>query len=548
MVSLPKKRKNFKIKTLIVVLILVVGGFYLLQHLLVSQFQKNFEEVLNSNPERAYDFRYRSLSLDLLRTQVKMEGITIAPINVDTSASNTIRGEVEMVLLNGVGVIDFLTNQTLTIEELRFEEPKFTLVHKEREQTKNSSGSFQALFQDIISRGEIKNFTLNGGEAGVFVRTDTLRQIGSFDGFHIEAKNLSTDIERLNYAIPFQFDDLHTAFSNLTLQLKEGQNLKLEQFDFHFKNESLFLKGLSLSYDKDWTSVALEEEFQKDIIEFSIGSINADKLSPLSTFYNSFVLISDRLLIDSLFLNDGRDKNIPRPPDEIKRNYTAIIKSLDVPIRIDTLEITNSQVTYSEINDGSRAIGTLRLMDLNSKLFNVTTIDSVKLSKPFRMELKALLNGAGEVTLKAIEDYETLNVNAELTLGPMDMKSLNPTLINLAGVEIKNGKLNGLRAQMNWDSEGSKNRFIIDYENLEVEVLKKNSNDRDKFLTRIGKAAYHQSHIKGDKHYHEPEYYSYRNKYRGPFNFLWVNVKDGVFQTVPSGVARLFIPKPSKPE
>ncbi len=544
--SLPKKSKNFKVKTLVVILVLIIGIFLSFQYFLVQQLQNQFQDLINAKEDRSYDIRYQSIGFDLLNTQVTMEDITIVPINVDSTAPNAIRGEVGSARLNGFGIVEFLTNKVVSINELKFEEPKFTIVHSRREQTAKSSTSLQDLFKDVISRGEIKNFTLTGGEATIFLRNDTLRQIGHFEDFYVQATNLFTDTVRMNYAIPFQFDDLHTAFRNLEFEIKEGEILKLDHFDFDFQEQSLMLEGLSLSHDKDWTSVAREQDYQKDIIDFSIKTIDISRLSPLSTFYNSLVFISDHVLIDSLVLNDGRDKNIPRPPDEIKRNYTAIIKSIDVPIRIDTLEIINSRVKYSEINDGSRAVGSINLTDLNCSLFNLSSIDSVEMNAPYRMELTALINGAGKVQLRAIEDYNTLNVNGELSIGPMDMKALNPTLINMAGVEVMNGKLNSLRVQMKWDKEGSKNKFIIDYEDLDVEVLKKNSRNKDKFLTKLGRAAYHESHTKGDKHYKEPEYYSYRNLYRGPFNFLWLNIKDGVFQTVPKGLARKFVPTSKK--
>ncbi|MDN3202693.1 DUF748 domain-containing protein [Algoriphagus sediminis] len=544
--SLPKKRKNFKIKITAVILLVVIGGFLLLKHFVVNQFEKRFEETINSNPDRAYDIRYESFSFDLVKTQVKMEGITIIPINVDSTTSNTIEGSVDLALLNGVGVIDFLLNQSLTIDELRFEAPKFTLVHSKREQASKSSGSFQDLFKDIVSRGEIKNFTLSEGEATLFIKNDTLRQIGSFEGFQLEAKNLATDIERLNYAIPFQFNDLHTAFRNLEMEISEGEILRLGNFEFDYGNERLHLADFSLTHDRDWKEVAREEEFQKDIIDFSVQSITLSKVNPLSSLYNSLVVIAEKVEIDSLVLNDGRDKNIPRPPDVVKQNYAAMLKALDIPIRINSVAIKNSKVTYSEINIGSSSPGTLVLENVNCKLYNLSTIDSIEMKKPLQIELSALLNGEGKVNLIAKENYETMSVDAELTLGPMDMKSLNQTLINMAGVKVNEGRILGLKAQMNWDLKGSKNKFQIEYDNLEIEILKSNSRKENKFLSTVGKAAYHKSHIQSDKHYQEPEYYSYRNIYRGPFNFLWVNVKDGVFQTVPSGVARMFIPKPEK--
>ncbi|MFC3880601.1 hypothetical protein ACFOSV_10455 [Algoriphagus namhaensis] len=538
--SLPKITKKAKTKRFLgwaLVFALVLFG--LLKGLEFT-LENQIEGLINTNEDRKYDLRYKSLNLNILTTKVKLEGVSIVPVNPDSTKS-FVSASLEEAQLNGVDVFKFLTSKVLTIDELNFLAPNFLLTLAGGQESSRGSSAFQDLFKDIISRGEIKNFSMKGGNAELYLASDPSRKIGSFNNFNITASDLSTDAVQLNHAIPFQFENIHTSLESFTYELDFGRHLSFDSFDFSYADQELTILGLKMGFENTWQDQAKLIGYQTDIIDFKLGSLKFKKLSPSASLYDSLVFVSEKLELDSLVLKDRRDKNIPRPKDEIKENFAALLKKLNFPLLIDTIKITNSSVEYFEINEGSTEAGVLLLSELDATILNATSMDSLEAIRPLEIALTGKLNEASDFSLNVIENYQDLSFSVDLEVGAMSMKSLNTTLVNLASIEIKSGQMTSLKLRMDAGTYSSRNHFSIQYSGLDFDLLKKDSQAKNKLLSSVSKVAYFQSFQKGDKHWNDPSYTTKRNRYRGPINLIWLSLKEGLLKTVPRGAARALL-------
>lgn len=313
-------------------LIYILGG--LLSLFLILGFGLSFwlssflKTTLNTNPERKYDIIFEDLSISLIRSSIELKKLEINPLNTEGEAS-IINASVEKAEIRGYSIWEFVISRRLTIAELSFVKPEFRLTHYDTISSHSkSSKPFQSLFGDVVSRGEIKNFSIQDGKAEYFIQGDSLRRIGGFKEMNLQATGLETDSAMMGHAIPFQLDNVHTSFKDLNYQVADDQNLRLGSFEFDFKTGELNLKDFSLSYDKPWQEIAKSKTFQQDIIDFHMGSLSISKLNTSSRLYDSLLIIAGSVSIDSLVFNDGRDKNIPRPKDELKKDFTADRKSV----------------------------------------------------------------------------------------------------------------------------------------------------------------------------------------------------------------------------
>ena len=101
---------------------------------------------------------------------------------------------------------------------------------------------------------------------------------------------------------------------------------------------------------------------------------------------------------------------------------------------------------------------------------------------------------------------------------------------------------------MNANRTQSSNTLVVDYDSLGLAVLKDHEHDYKKrgLVSSIANSAIRHTNLPDHKHYHVAEYDSYRNIYRGPFNFMWETAKEGMMFIVPTGATGLLVGNPEK--
>lgn len=522
------------------ILILFISIFFL-----ENWVENKFEKALNNNPDRKYDLTYDNLKVSFFQGDIKLERLKITPLNID-SLPTEINGSVEKATLEGISFIDFLTSKEITIDNLSFLNPDFTLVHKDFPKTHSeTSKPFQSLFGDIISRGEIRNFSLLGGKAELFFQKDSLEKIGSFDGLDIVAFGLETDSVQVGRTIPFRLENLAFSLDNLIYNLSSNQVLNLGSFQFDLLKGQMDLKRLSLKLSSSWEEHAKNQPFQKEVMEFDIGILAMKGLSTESSFYDSLMIISQTVEIDSLIFNVGKDKNRPKLPEVIKKDFSNLLETLSFPLAIDSLIVKNSHITYSEIELGKNKPGIISIGNLNGLILNVSSIESVERENSLIIDIKAKFNDSGDLNLHVDENYFERKWKVDLLLESMDMMNLNQTVNHLAGIAIESGEIQKLHLKMEGNPSSSDNHFLLEYKDLKMDLLNK-EDEKKGFLSSVANLAIHKQNLPGDKHYKELLYSTKRDIYKGPINLIWLSVKDGLMATIPTQTVQKLMPHPKE--
>jgi len=500
----------------------------------------NLPGIVNQNENRNYDILFEDVDIRIFAGSLDFQNITIVPLN--DSLPTTVNGSVRKIRMSGVKIMELVFERKVDISELRMEEPAFRLIRKDSTgRPAETSKAFQDLFRDIVSRGLIKNFVVEDGTAELYIQKDTLVRFGQFTDLRIRAEGLRTDSVTVLNAVPFQVENIQTSLKNLQIQVSENQLFKMGELDFDLKDKKFGFRDLSLKFSEPWTEEAEKMQVQLDMIEFDLKELKIISIKTNSDPFGLWTVIADKILLDSLVLHDGRDKNLNRPADVIKVGIEELIESIPFPVELDTLQIINSGISYSEIPKGESEPGTIYFKELNAIILNVSSIDSVQTGREMIIAANAKLNGVGamKVTLKV--PYNTGTFNLLATLGPMDMVKLNPTLELMASVKIGSGKLRGMVLEMDADAYKSRNRFTIDYQDLEIDLSKVSVDGikkKNAVLSKVANLAINRDNLPGDKNYLIPTYTTIRNRYRSPFNLIWLSARDGFFEVIPSGIGR----------
>ncbi len=526
-------------KIIIGLLVLMVLGFGAVFYM-EKWLSANLPSIVNQNENRNYDILFEDVDIRIFRGSIDFQNIMIVPLN--DSLPTHVNGSVRKIRMSGVKIMELVFDKKVNITELRMEEPSFRLIRNDSTgRPAETSKAFQDLFRDIVSRGVIENFVLEDGTAELYIQKDTLVRFGQFTDLNILAEGLKTDSVTVMNTVPFQVDNIHTSLKNLQIQVSENQLFKMGELDFNYKDREFAFRDMSLKFKEPWTEEVKKMDVQLDMIEFDLKELKIISINTNSDPFGLWTVIADKIVLDSLVFHDGRDKNIPRPPDVVKERIEELIESIPFPVELDTLQIINSEISYSEIPRGKSEPGTIFFKELNAMILNVYSIDSAQRDGELVIEADTKLNGVGamKVTLKVPYNSGTFNLLA--TLGPMDMAKLNPTLEFMASVKIGSGKLRGMVLEMEADAYKSRNRFTIDYQDLEIDLSKMSDDGVEKknaVLSKIASLAINRDNLPGTKNYRIPAYTTIRNRYRSPFNLIWLSAKDGFFEVLPSGIGR----------
>ena len=106
----------------------------------------------------------------------------------------------------------------------------------------------------------------------------------------------------------------------------------------------------------------------------------------------------------------------------------------------------------------------------------------------------------------------------------------------MVGVELVSGQMNRIQFEMDANEYRSGNKLQFDYSDLKINVIKEAENHQthsNSFLSAIANTAVRHNNLPTQGKYLRAEYISERNRYRGPFNFMWKSLSDGMTHIVP---------------
>lgn len=269
---------------------------------------------------------------------------------------------------------------------------------------------------------------------------------------------------------------------------------------------------------------------------FSAASFRAEGIG-LWRFFRRQISVSSAT-IDSLHLEILVDRTKalgPQTPVKLPHQSLQTGK----PLHIEQLRLEHSEILFSErAIDGSR-FGTIPFTELEAVITNFSN-DPLLMSRAKACEIDVRGRFAGAAPLLVRFEYDLsaprLNLAYRGSIGRMSAKALNPFLVSMEGVRIRDGQLDSAAFQVDVRDDVARGQLLLLYHDLEIETLDKVTRDRD-LSDALNTFIF--NHFKLDTHNpHEgkPPLLAPLQHRRLPetplFKFIWLTLRDGVFQTL----------------
>ena len=509
--------------------------------------ESKFLDRINSNPDRAYNITYSDFDLNTFLKGITLNEVSIEPINPGTGT--LITGHVDYATINGLVWKDLLFGKNLNINEIAFEQPLFEITPSTDTTKKASGKGLQVMFGDILSRVTLNSFRIQNGSI-VLMDPISKNVKGEIKKVNILASEIETDSLKFKHIIPFQMGNINIDIEGVTFELNDYTHFKLGHFHYNLKEEEFSLNDISLGYTIDWVEVSKLVGIQNDIIELNVKEIAIHKIEPSSNFYTQLDIDAQKVSIDELNIKLQRNKNIPRPPDTAKPIFQGIVNAIPIAILIDSIQISNSSITYSELGANKNESGSIKIQQINGNITKVTNMPKEQLNKGQLMaSINASIEGEAEINLDLSVPYENSTFSLDLDVGEMELTKLNPTLKPLAGVEIVSGQMSRIKYQMEAGPIHSQNKLVFDYSDLHLIMINEKSKNKHKkkvLLSAIANTAIRANNLPGQKKYLTSDYQSQRNIYRSPINYIIQGLIHGFTRIVPGKNVQKLINKDEK--
>ena len=504
--------------------------------------ETNFEARFNSDPNRAYNLTYSELDLDTFLNGITLINVSIEPLNPQKGA--VIKGHVDYATLNGLALRSLLFKKSLNISEIAFVRPKFEITLSPDTIQKTSGEGMQSMFGDIISGMNINNFRIDNGSVTLIDPiSKTIK--GQVKKVNIIATEIDTDSLKLEHIIPFEMEDLHVDLDDISIEINDYTHFELGRIQYKLKEKKILINDVSLGYSIDWVEVSKRVGLQNDIIELNLKEIAIHKFEPSDSFYSQLDVVAQKITLDSLNIKLQRNKNIPRPQDTLKPSFQGIIMDIPIALLIDSIQISNSSVTYSELGVKKSETGSIKIQEINGTIIGVTNMpEQQKKIGQLDAKFEASLLGKAEVNINLNAPYDAETFTLAVDVGVMNMTHLNPTIKPLAGVEMISGQMRQIKFNMNAGPKRSQNKLVFDYNNLHLKVINQKNKGKGKkkvILSAIANGAIRTDNIPGEKRYHIADYQSKRNVNRSPINYIIQGLIEGFKKIVPGGFVRKLI-------
>ncbi len=443
--------------------------------------------------------------------------------------------DVNNTYISNISTDAFVLNQQLKAEELASDGGLLTFYRKkstkvateEKEEIEIDNNYFNEALLNTVAIGKTKILIYNRDKPGdkPFV-IDNVR----FNAVNIQKLDSGTNIKNLISSSDWTLSA--DGFSLMT----EDKKYKINVGPFEMNNGSSIMRIKSLAVVPMFTEESFSRSIkvQEDLYNLSFRNIELKGI-------NSRLLITEkRLEAISATLQPVvkiyRDRLVaPDMTSKVGKYPQQLIQKIKLPFSVKTIFIKNGMVTYKEKSDVSGKAGIVTFQNINGSISNVTNISDV-ISKNNMLVVDASASFMGLSPMKTVWKLSLNSPNGAFAVsgsaGAFNAPAINPMIEPLGMASFKKGRVNKLTFNLTGTNYATKGTSTMLYQDLKVELLKKDSGDLKKkgLMSLLTNALIKNSNpLNGVTRQGEISFQ--RDTTKSFFNLLWKSVFSGIKKT-----------------
>ncbi|WPO91208.1 hypothetical protein [Chryseobacterium sp. HR92] len=350
---------------------------------------------------------------------------------------------------------------------------------------------------------------------------------------------------------PLAFHDLNATFNNIELSPKlnqQGLSFKVKDYylttrNFAYKTQfyNMNLGLLKLNKNKiqinnfSMKPLVSRAQFikmipvERDLYDIKAGQITAEGNWELFSHHKT--INASHVTIQSADANIFRSK-IPKDDPKEKALYSKMLRSIKIPMTINTLDLKNSVLVYEEDTPESMGPGKLIFNNFN---MNVRNLNSAKIKgKPTKVDIKINCSFMNLSPLSVNWNFDVADRNDNFAISGkttnLPASGINPFIRPYLHVTATAGTIQEMLFNFKGNPAGLHGIFNLKHKDLKIAVLNKNNHEKKGFLTAVANVF-----IKSNSGSF-PDAVTVENVERDPtksfFNLFWKGIEQGLKKTL----------------
>lgn len=536
--------------TFITLLVVLAFLITLVNPFLEKRVKATLQTYINTSPDRPYDYDYQSMDVQVLRGNIWLKGVQIKPRQGITDKLNQnevsfiIDAETDSVALTGLSIFQLLVKGAVKIDRILVSDVHFSYLsnslYQNPDTTKKEPFVLKDVFSDKLKQVSIGCFELRN----IKVFMDDIKTPDSllvrFDSGRMLWRDIYTDTTIMGGLQPFTYSSLTMSARHFEGHMVKDHTIQVDSFSLSTADARIALHGVDFA-PLGFSFASMAKQPMR-----SVNAISATDLVLTGLNFDSW-MDHGRLDVAHVHANKpvikvSMDHRWPKPMFE-RVFLSQRVRSIPIPIKIDTITAEGGYIYYREIFDDGKPPLEITFNDAKVEVINVCNDPKILAEHPDLVFTAAakLLNSGQLVVRTVFPILDTLNsFDARIKIGAMPLTAFNPILEDQMKARLS-GQMNTLAMKFNANKFGSWGDFIFDYTGLKLEFYKEKdtrSGKKEKKNWLINSLV--NPVLRTDNTRSQPNFKSGFIEYSRPldvsfFGLVWQSIKDGMVSTLVPG-------------
>ena len=506
-------------------------------------------QALDKMPEKNYHIDVRTVRANILTGNINLKDLRITPDSMylerlkkgEGKNSAAIQIHIPTLRFAGIDFYEAVSEKNISLNTILFKKANLTVIlgkkpdkkKPEKEPVKLNIDSIYIAGISGISIGSIQ-FKKSKLEIYDLVNEKVLLKN---EDLKFELNDFSLDeLEGNNNYFSLHLEHAKLELINEEFMVPDGNYfLKFGRIYFNLADYVLELEDMVFkpTYENKF-KLAKKLKFTSEIYDVTAKKIRVGAIDMKKLFGNG-ALYLDSVYVEGLNLSILMDKRLPFNMDRRPKLPNEALKNMKLPLYIGKIVIKDSYIKYQEKIKDAKELMTAILGDLNAQIDFATSVkDSIRTGKSMKINLQAKF--MEKAPLKLYFNFPLYSrVDTFFYSGYMasaNMKYFNNASLPAMGLKFKHGHLKKINFNGSANSKISKGEMTMLYNDLEAEIIKKNDEDKNKFVSWAANTVIFKSNPGKNNKLRTATMEFERVPYKGFGNFVWKTLQSGIIRTV----------------
>lgn len=510
----------------IIYVLLAIGAVFIIINLSANYYLKSkIETLIQSELPTNMLHSYDDIELHTFSGSVTLKNPSLIIKNKTDSLQHTFI-KMEKFEISGASFWDYLMNNEIHIRSVVLVNPKIAYFKdrvnpdKDTVQPKHSKSQIPI----YVGKVQIQNSSINLYEK----KKDSTKLY--VKGFWVEIEELEINDKTIARKIPFDYKNYMIKGDSIFTKLSSYDNLTVGDFNIDNGNARFNRISLKTKYSKKELSRIISKE--RDHYKLNLASLIIDEMD-IDFENDTLHAKSKKISLNSPSFEVYRDKLVADDLS-IKPLYSKMLRDLPIHLSVDSVKIANANIIYEERVKSENMGGLINFEKLD--------IDIANLSNTYKTPIKTELNIKGlfmdKTPLTAYWAFDVNNPNDHFEfraeVGKMLADKMNNFTEPNLNVMLK-GEVEKTYFTIDANNAASTTNLKIDYTDFKVEILRKNSDQKNKLLSAVVNIFVSKDSEKKDNYYREATAEATRDKTKSVFNFLWISLESALKKAMIGG-------------